>query len=567
MNSRAAQQWKILMILLIGYAHAACTGSPPVSHNVRDFGAVGDGMANDTKAIQQAIDQAAAGDTVYIDEGTYNLISLRLKSGVHLVGEGLLVQQLERVQDYSNEKQASPTPLVRGRDVEDIYLSINARAQHEAVYLLNCKNIRIERSVLEGDSAKLRSFAGILIYDSQGIDIAHTKVRYFGRARQHTHSYQPGTGIRILDSKHIAIVHSLVEYNGENGVFMHNSADVSVDTCRLRRNGMSGIQVAFGSGGTEKNFRFSHNTIEHNAADAIDINNRSDRKYHNIHCEISSNTTRNNGFVNGQSTPDGSGIATLINVSGVRAIDNIAMGNNRPAIYLESCGDIELSGNRSDGQVEIVKNLKSLEVRSSTFKHVTLLANVRAQRIRLSHSNFNNIYLPNGISVDSLVVVHSAVAHAAININMQGHVRMSDNELTGSTAQPVVLVVKANSTSLMGNTIKSAQSAAIVVRRSAEKVTIADNTIAAPVACIADDGSKGLTIKDNRLLSLHGGTSRLTIRSKNPNQLVLAQNEHRGEEGQMALLLEGKGTATIRSERILAGLTDYGAVEILNQNR
>ncbi len=46
-------------------------------NNVRDFGAVGDGIANDTRAIQTAID---AGGTVYIPAGTYPTGTLYLRS-------------------------------------------------------------------------------------------------------------------------------------------------------------------------------------------------------------------------------------------------------------------------------------------------------------------------------------------------------------------------------------------------------------------------------------------------------------------------------------------------------
>ena len=45
--------------------------------NVRDFGAVGDGVANDTRAIQSAID---AGGSVYFPAGTYRTGTLYLRS-------------------------------------------------------------------------------------------------------------------------------------------------------------------------------------------------------------------------------------------------------------------------------------------------------------------------------------------------------------------------------------------------------------------------------------------------------------------------------------------------------
>ena len=62
--------------------------------SVKDFGAVGDGVADDTTEVQATIDYAESvgGSTVYFPDGTY-LVSATLSiesSGVHLVGAGRL---------------------------------------------------------------------------------------------------------------------------------------------------------------------------------------------------------------------------------------------------------------------------------------------------------------------------------------------------------------------------------------------------------------------------------------------------------------------------------------------
>ncbi len=59
--------------------------------NVKDFGAVGDGVTDDTAAIQAAIDSAPDGKTVFFPSGTYRAtsqISIDTK-GIRLVGDGL----------------------------------------------------------------------------------------------------------------------------------------------------------------------------------------------------------------------------------------------------------------------------------------------------------------------------------------------------------------------------------------------------------------------------------------------------------------------------------------------
>jgi Pectate lyase superfamily protein len=61
--------------------------------NVKTFGAVGDGVTNDTAAFNEALTSlASGGGTCVVPKGTYLIsasgITSRVKSGVHLVGEG-----------------------------------------------------------------------------------------------------------------------------------------------------------------------------------------------------------------------------------------------------------------------------------------------------------------------------------------------------------------------------------------------------------------------------------------------------------------------------------------------
>ena len=58
--------------------------------NVRDYGAVGDGVALDTAAIQRAVD---AGGMVYVPEGIYRIGTISLKShgGLHLAPGAVLL--------------------------------------------------------------------------------------------------------------------------------------------------------------------------------------------------------------------------------------------------------------------------------------------------------------------------------------------------------------------------------------------------------------------------------------------------------------------------------------------
>src|SRR5690606_18515006 len=166
--------------------------------NVKANNAAGDGRTDDTKAIQKTINQASKDDTVYIPEGKYLVSALGLKSGVHIKGEGLLVQQTTgEPEEFSPSRQNSSAPLFRGINISDVYLSFRARAENEAVYISGSENVTISDSFFQGDSTNAKSFAGILLYDCENITVKESNISHFGSARESPDIYQPGTAIRI----------------------------------------------------------------------------------------------------------------------------------------------------------------------------------------------------------------------------------------------------------------------------------------------------------------------------------------------------------------------------------
>lgn len=92
-----------LAVLVAVFAAAAESVGDPC-FNVRKFGAVGDGLAKDTAAIQAAIDAAekAGGGEVYVPAGMYLTGSLYLKDNVDFhLGAGALVRGSPDKADYS----------------------------------------------------------------------------------------------------------------------------------------------------------------------------------------------------------------------------------------------------------------------------------------------------------------------------------------------------------------------------------------------------------------------------------------------------------------------------------
>ena len=88
--------------------------------NIRDYGAVGDGICLDTKAIQAAID---AGGMIYLPSGTYRTGTLYLKSngGLHLAPGAVLVASHDR-QDYNADDYCPQNRVFREEKVTGAHL-------------------------------------------------------------------------------------------------------------------------------------------------------------------------------------------------------------------------------------------------------------------------------------------------------------------------------------------------------------------------------------------------------------------------------------------------------------
>lgn len=531
--------------------------------NVIDFGISTESSDDQTDLIQRVLDQAAPGDTVFLPEGTYLVRTLLLRSDVNLLSVGLIKHHpTAKTGEYSVEKQNSPNPLILGKGIRNVNLSVKGESKNEGIYLLKSRQIRIANTELTGDSTKFRAYPGIMAFECSGIEIVNSRIHHFGKPREETHSYQPGTGIRILSSNTVSIHDSEIFNNGENGVFIHGSRKVDVLNNVIHHNGMSAIQVAFGDKGKERDYNFSHNILDSNAADAVDINNRSPKQAMDINCLIVENISCDNGFVKGEPTPDGSGIGTLINISNVILYKNKAFRNNRPAVYVESCGLILIKENWADNQVEVVLNLEELLIANSRFSSVDLMSNVKADKIQLRNNAFGSLSLPDKIGVKDFLITENSFSNARFNIHMSGKIHFLDNKIYNNSESPAFLIVEADKAIVEKNVIESKHASAIVLKNTAASVEILANRINSFNTAIFDDSSEGLLIKANYIVSLGGGKKTHTFRSHYPRNLRLENNEHVGIKGQPTVVFVGTGKASISGQTLTSGTASYGKVDV-----
>src|SRR5690606_18481126 len=193
------------------------------------------------------------------------------------------------------------------------------------------------------------------------------------------------------------------------------------------------------------------------------------------------------------------GIGTLIGISGVTLSGNRAFGNNRPALYIEGCGDITANRNETDGAFELVGHWGNIRMEGNTFHTLRLLANANGGLLDIRHGKIGSVMLPNGIRIDSLRIMENEISSGPINVNMEGQFKFEGNRLRSGHEAGALLLVKVAGASLLGNHIVNAKNAAITVRKTALDVRIDSNFVTSGGTWIHDFGPPGIKIHNNQV--------------------------------------------------------------------
>ncbi len=145
--------------------------------NVKDYGAAGDGVTDDTKAIQRAL-QHAPNHTIYFPPGVYAITEeLPIHSGTEIEGNDAIIQ-----------------------------------ASSGLLTILHIKgdNVRVTGLTINGNRSSLR---GITIAEgSHNVDISDCIIKNFTQPKNQEWSRMTVSGIRIAgDTKNISIDHSAIQ--------------------------------------------------------------------------------------------------------------------------------------------------------------------------------------------------------------------------------------------------------------------------------------------------------------------------------------------------------------------
>lgn len=330
--------------------------------NIRDFGAKGDGKADDTEALKAAMKAAETGNgVVYFPTGTYMIHPVKVPSHIALKGDS----------NWGYENKGKKDPDFEGRTTLKA-LSGDARA------LLDCHDTRGTRIIgLTLDGNKQGG-------NMHGIYARHTGCELHLVVEDCRINHFTGAGIRLEKAWVFAIRRCLIMWNGQHGIDCTGGYDGWVIDTMLTANTGAGFyargEAPDGMFEQEKkdiaffgaaSVAMTANRIEWNTEGGILINGSNSMQING--CSLDHNFGPGIKITNGQ--------ANSINGCKIRTNGVDCNGLESSQIWLEDCEGMNVTGNNLWGWFGrkehdykdadpkygiIVKNLKGSVIANNT---------------------------------------------------------------------------------------------------------------------------------------------------------------------------------------------------------
>ena len=216
-------------------------GAPGVFLNVKDFGAKGDGVTDDTQAIQSAIDTAseAGGGIVYFPRGIYLVSGITLKDFATLFGEGKITTTIKLI-DGANQH------VIQAGDFD-----INADGVPKATPV-GCRSGGLKCLTIDGNKANQTEAKHGLAY--YGIDLQLEEVEFRNAKGINLYTESPGQTHSVVVGQNLqySIRHIECHDGGSGNLFYNGQSDSTmVDiVCYETDGGPGSFNAKFGSKAT-----------------------------------------------------------------------------------------------------------------------------------------------------------------------------------------------------------------------------------------------------------------------------------------------------------------------------
>jgi parallel beta-helix repeat protein len=301
--------------------------TPVDALNARTFGALGDGLANDTVAIQAAVNAASAGGTVFIPAGTYLItVGQKREMGINLKDQMTLLM-------------ARGATLKALATADGNYAMIRAWGVHD---------VRIQGGILVGERDRHLATTGewgmgVDVRDAVGVTIQHTEARGF---------WGDGFYFGGKANQHITVCGVLADGNRRNGMSIVSASGMTVQHSRFTNTHgtapEAGLDIEPNAGGLAENVVVANSDFFDNRGDGISIGTGCER------CAV----TRRHLIVNNSILGNGKD-GVLVTYEGHRVEGNLIEGQGGHGIRLWNAEDSVVAGNtlrknkRSGLQVEV----------------------------------------------------------------------------------------------------------------------------------------------------------------------------------------------------------------------
>lgn len=205
--------------------------------NVKDYGAIGDGVVDDTSAFQVAINavKQKGGGTVFVPTGTYSLKPIFLKGNVHLRGENR-DKSILKLADDADDDYTRLITTANNTSIQSLTIDGNYQAHPDGIEHMHC----------------------IFVYDHENVLIKNNVI-----------INAVGDGISVSGSsktsKNIIITNNVVEENQRSQIVIEQVNDLRVKNNVMRsKTGRPGLHFEPWEKQQFKDAQISGNTIESN---------------------------------------------------------------------------------------------------------------------------------------------------------------------------------------------------------------------------------------------------------------------------------------------------------------